>query len=134
LADQELIELRVSDARLRFSRQGEVADRAGLVAELLARFETREAQEIARLREVVDLVGHDGCQWNALVAHFGEIRAEPCRHCGFCLSGRPEAFPPAEPAPPLRLPELSELAASHPDALASPRQRARFLCGLSSPR
>jgi ATP-dependent DNA helicase RecQ len=134
LAEQALIELRVSDARLRFSRQREVPDRAGLAAELQRRFEAREAQEIARLRQVVDLVTHDGCQWNALVAHFGEVRAEPCGHCGFCQSGRPEAFPPSPPRPPPRVPDLSELEASHPDALATPRQQARFLCGLSSPR
>ena len=39
-----------------------------------------------------------------------------------------------EPVPPLRLPDLSELVASHPEALGSARQRARFLCGLTSPR
>jgi ATP-dependent DNA helicase RecQ len=62
------------------------------------------------------------------------VRAEPCGHCGFCLSGRPEAFPPTPPRPTPRVPDLGELEASHPDALATPRQRARFLCGLSSPR
>src|SRR5204863_6021466 len=102
LAEQGLIELRVSDARLRFTRRREVEERAALVAELLRRFESREAQEVARLRQVVDLISHDGCQWNALVAHFGELRAEPCGHCGFCLSGRAETFPPTAPAPPPR--------------------------------
>jgi ATP-dependent DNA helicase RecQ len=134
LAEQGLIELRVSDARLRYTRQRDVPDPAGLVAELLRRFEAREAQEIARLRQVVDLVTHDGCQWNALVAHFGQERGEPCGHCGHCLTGRPELFPPVAAQPPLTLPDLDELVASHAEALASPRQRARFLCGLTSPR
>jgi len=29
--------------------------------------------------------------------------------------------------------ELGALAAMHPDALGAPRQRARFLCGITSP-
>jgi ATP-dependent DNA helicase RecQ len=29
--------------------------------------------------------------------------------------------------------ELAALVAMHPDALGAPRQRARFLCGLTSP-
>jgi ATP-dependent DNA helicase RecQ len=31
------------------------------------------------------------------------------------------------------VPDLAELEAEHPEALATPRQRARFLCGLTSP-
>ena len=68
----------------------------------------------------------------ALVAYFGEERPEPCGHCTFCLSGTAQRLP--EPAPPAAVDvDLAELVEAHPVALGTPRQRARFLCGLSSP-
>ena len=88
---------------------------------------------------MLSLVTHDGCQWNALAAYFGETArravrplhatASPARR-GSCrprrghLPTRPRRSTPAE---------LARLAAEHPDALGAPRQRARFLCGITSP-
>ncbi len=87
---------------------------------LAARFERREQSEAERIARVVALVTHDGCQVQALVAYFGETRAEPCGHCTFCLTGEAQRLPePGEPAP-LQLDEraLDELAVEHPAALA----------------
>jgi ATP-dependent DNA helicase RecQ len=84
---------------------------------------------------VVELIGHDGCQVNALVGHFGERREAPCGHCSHCLEGRqvlPAPTPPPPIAPGLRE-QLTALRAKHPDALGEARQAARFLCGLTSP-
>jgi ATP-dependent DNA helicase RecQ len=45
--------------------------------------------------------------------------------------------PAASPRPPIETlvdaTKLSAVSAEHPDALARPRQRARYLCGISSP-
>ena len=110
---------------------------AALVARLVERFERREDAEVDRIARVVSLVTHDGCQVNALVGYFGERRSEPCGHCSFCRSGRPQQLPARPSTPPLDAAvergSLDAIAAAHPDALALPRQRARFLCGITSP-
>ena len=54
-----------------------------------------------RIARVVSLVTHEGCQVNALVGYFGEVRAEPCGHCTFCLTGQAQHLPEAEAQPPL---------------------------------
>jgi ATP-dependent DNA helicase RecQ len=79
----------------------------------------------------------DGCRTNALIRYFGEERSEPCGHCSFCIDGSARALPDAAPIPALASsvsePELAALIAEHPGALATPRQQARFLCGIMSP-
>jgi ATP-dependent DNA helicase RecQ len=137
LEQQGWAEVRVSDVRQRYRRLRPVDDGAALVADLVRRFDTREAQEIARLHRVLALVTHAGCQVNALVGYFGENRPEPCGHCSYCQSGRAPALPPPpdRPAFPadLDLAAFRLLCADQPVALADARQRARFLCGMTSP-
>jgi ATP-dependent DNA helicase RecQ len=129
-------ELRPSEVRHRYRRLRPREDLPALVAELATRFRSREQKEIARLRQVLDLVVHDGCQVNALVGHFGEKRTEPCQHCSFCLLGR-QALPEALALPTLPgsldVSALGALRRDHAAALGHARQVARFLCGLSSP-
>jgi ATP-dependent DNA helicase RecQ len=138
LAEQELVELRVADARLRFVRTEIAPDAGELAAELTRRFEAREVQEIARAAQVVALVEHDGCQTAFLVGHFGQELPGPCGHCTWCRTGERQLLPvPAAPHPIERAVDpaaIAELRDEHPDALGAPRQLARFLCGLTSPR
>ena len=102
------------------------------------RFFGREEAETARLRQVLDLVTHAGCQWNFLTAHFGEKRASPCGQCTYCRTRQRQKLPPRAAAVPplpdgLDVAALASVRATHPEALGEPRQVARFLCGLSSP-
>ena len=85
-----------------------------LVAELASRFARREAQEIERLAQVLALAERADCHTNALVAHFGEVRAAPCGHCVPCRTGKVVA-----PAPPRF------------GSAASGRPRRRARCGRS---
>jgi ATP-dependent DNA helicase RecQ len=137
LAEQGWVELQVSDARQRFTRLSDDPDIEALAGELAARFERREAQEIARVAQVVELVAHAGCRTNFLLRYFGEERAEPCGHCTWCETGVATPLPSAPAPGPIdgRVDRaaLRDLARAHPGALGEPRQRARFLCGLSSP-
>jgi len=136
LEERGYAELQASDVRQRFTRPASTkASVAELVADLHARFTRREAQEIHRLHQVLELVHRPGCKTNALVAHFGELRTEPCGHCTGCT-----APPVAARAAPLReLPAqldtsaIRAVARAHLPALGEPRQLARFLCGLPSP-
>ncbi len=137
LAERHLVELRSSDVRDRYARLVGPEEEDRLVAELAQRFDLRERQEIERLARVPALVEHEGCQTNALVGYFGEIRELPCGHCTFCLTGRTRRLPAPISLPALEtmvpLDEIRELRAANPVELATPRRLARFLCGLSSP-
>jgi ATP-dependent DNA helicase RecQ len=140
LEEHGAIELRASDVRLRFSRLGASGEADELVAKLAERFEQREAQEIRRIQQVLDLVDEPGCQTAMLTAYFGEVLSAPCGHCTSCRTptgARRIPVPAAIAAPPLEQQlnprELVELRAAHPAALGEPRQQARFLCGLTSP-
>jgi len=137
LAEQGLAELQVTDLRQRYTRLVPRVDVDTLVAELTARFGQRETGEVERIGQIVELMERDGCQTNVLLEYFGEARGEPCGHCTFCESGKPTRFPALPGRPPIeRAVDTSAfraLSAAHPTALGTARQRARFLCGLTTP-
>jgi ATP-dependent DNA helicase RecQ len=142
LEQRQLIELRAADARQRYTMLkhptlGRPGSEEELLDLLVERFERREQAEADRIRRVVSLVTHDGCQVNELVGYFGEVREAPCGHCSFCLTGAAKQLPEAATPPVLEQVvdrrSLEAFVAAHPQALGAPRQRARFLCGITSP-
>jgi len=137
LEEQGLVEVKPADARQRYTLLDRPSSPDALLDRLVERFERREHAETERIARVVSLVTNDSCQVNALVAYFGEERGDPCGHCSYCLEGRAQQLPEAEPPPELDAlvdrRALAALTALHPDALASPRQQARLLCGITSP-
>ncbi|HEY2372282.1 MAG TPA: RecQ family ATP-dependent DNA helicase [Gaiellaceae bacterium] len=135
LEQQGLVELKVADVRQRFSLLGQAPSREELCERLAERFKRREQSEAERIERVVALVEHDGCQVQALVGYFGEARDEPCGHCSYCLAGSAQSLPELSETPKVALDRaiLDELIVEYPTALGTARQRARFLCGLSSP-
>jgi ATP-dependent DNA helicase RecQ len=137
LEQQGLVELKPSEARQRYTMLAHPGAVDELLDRVVLRFEQREQAETARIQRVVSLVTHAGCQVNELVAYFGEEREAPCGHCTFCLTGAAQELPASEQPQAIETlverNELAALAAMHPDALGTPRQRTRFLCGLTSP-
>jgi ATP-dependent DNA helicase RecQ len=137
LEQQGWAEVRVSEVRHRYRRLREHEDAAALTAELARRFEARERQEIGRLQQTLDLITSEGCQVNALVGYFGQQRTAPCGHCTFCLGGNAQQLLPLPALPPLPagldLGAVEELRRDQAPAVGSPRQMARFLCGMGSP-
>ncbi len=140
LEQRGLVELSASDVRQRYRRTSDKPTRAdiqAITASLVARFEAREAQAVAGPRKVLDLTVLDACQTYALAAHFGEKREGRCGHCTWCLNGQKSEMPAVRRPSPLpaglNVLEFEALADQYPAALGLPRQRARFLCGLSSP-
>jgi ATP-dependent DNA helicase RecQ len=137
LAQEGLAEVQATDARQRYTRLTDGVEVEALAEELEARFARREEMEVGRVRQVVEVMSHDGCQTNALLAHFGEVRDEACGHCSFCEAGRATVFPPLPERPPIERAldggAFRRLVEAHSDALGEARQQARFLCGLSSP-
>ena len=137
LEQRGLIELRVADVRQRYTILARPTSTVELLDRLVERFSLREQAEAERIQQVISLVTNEGCQVNALVAYFGEQRDEPCGHCSYCLGGiaqrLPEGISPPTFDAVVDRGALAELAAAQPVALGSPRQRARFLCGITSP-
>jgi len=137
LEEKGWVELRASDARMRFKRLASPAEGPALTASLMQRFARREAQAIAQVADVVRIVTMDSCQTNALTAHFGDVRAKPCGHCSVCLRGHAEALVDEGAPPPIAtrvdLGEVRRVVAAEPRALGEARKLARFLSRLSSP-
>ena len=112
-----------------------------LAARLLDRFQAREKNDIKRLGQVISLVCYKGCQTKYLLNYFGEQHSENCGHCENCLSGKDDDPVAAEMffsnAPTitddLRNRVRAVLAEGH-ESLTSPRQQARFFCGIRSPK
>ena len=105
------------------------------VAERLdERFRQRERADLGRLAKVVELAQTGGCLTAFVTGHFGEAIGD-CGHCDRCRGVPPVVLPGSA------VPEVSEddlrriqaLRAEGHAALKSPRQLARFLCGIGSP-
>ncbi len=135
LGEKQMLEVEAAGVRHRYRVLEQPADLAALAKKLHDRTLEREASEVRRLRQVLELIELDGCQVAALGEYFGEKR-EPCGHCSWCLSGRKPAKLPA------RLDvaidkgiwgQLDALRRAHPDILSDPRAVARLLCGIATP-
>ena len=135
LGERGMMEVKAAGVRHRFRTLERPDDLDALAKKLHERALRREANELERLNQVVELIEHDGCQVAALSAHFGEPR-DPCGHCSWCLNGKR----------PARMPDRSRttideevwhkaeaLRRAQPDVLADARSLARLLCGVSSP-
>ncbi|RYD45838.1 MAG: RecQ family ATP-dependent DNA helicase, partial [Verrucomicrobiaceae bacterium] len=106
-----------------------------LTASLVEKFHEREQSDLGRIQQVLKLSACRACLTGYLTKHFGETLAEPCGHCDRCRGVAAKTIP----RPKLRRPtdaELSQvkvLAEQKHAALGTPRQLARFLCGMTSP-
>jgi ATP-dependent DNA helicase RecQ len=126
--------VQATGVRQGYRRLDEPADRQTLVDSLAQRFLEREAHDIARVRSVVMLAEHNGCLTQHLLEYFGEQRAA-CGHCSRCdgESAQPLVVSQNQSSSSLDAGVIKRLRAERHDALRSPRQLARFLCGISSP-
>ncbi len=136
LAELQLLEVKVTGVRHRYRRLKQPAQVADLAAELYERQLRRESHELQRLRQVLDLARHDGCQVALLAGHFGEVLDHECGHCRWCQNKHtplvlPEHQPAAIDAEVWK--QAQALRRRYPQQLAAPRSMARLLCGVTSP-
>lgn len=138
LEEQGDLELKVAGIRQGYRMKSRPGDGKALKAMLTERFATRERNDIARVRQVIELLQNPGCIVRRLLAYFGEEMERDCGHCGPCLGESPlqvRATKPDPAAGPLMdWAKLESLRRTHTSILATPRQAARFLCGLTTPR
>jgi ATP-dependent DNA helicase RecQ len=136
LEEQGDLRIKAGGLRQGYRAKERSEDPVRLKQQLLARFETRERQDLERVRSVVELLEQPGCLTRRLLAYFGEELGRDCGHCSRCAGVKPvklgqrtkghAALPDSD--------ALARLRREHRHALGLPRQLARFLCGLSSPR
>ncbi len=140
LEEQGDLTLKVSGLRLGYRIKTPPADVRVLKRELMEKFETRERNDLARVQQVVQLTRQRDCLVSKLLSYFGEELGRNCGHCDRCTGQvsagafSMSAVREDRPAPIFPRSQVIQLIEKHADALASPRQIARFLCGISSPR
>jgi ATP-dependent DNA helicase RecQ len=121
-------------ARQKYRRLRAPANQDDLVASLAERFMEREANDVARVESVLAMAEQESCMTCFLLDYFGESR-EACGHCSRCAGEAASQFDRLEPWSPTAgdMAVLRGLRNEGLPALATPRQMARFLCGITSP-
>ena len=129
------ITLSVSGVRHGYRMKKAPGDLAALTASLVDKFQTREQSDLDRLRQVLGLSAYRGCLTGYLTKHFGEKLEQPCGHCDRCRGVPAKTIKRPKPrrASDSDLEAVRKLADEKHAALNSPRQLARFLCGMASP-
>ena len=128
------LEVQASGLREGFRIAAMPNDMGQLIQSLVGRFQRREELDIERIQRVLTYAEEENCLTRHLLAYFGEEH-EGCGHCARCLGSPPQSLPAAA----FRAPDASDRAAlgvlrrEQHGSLGSPRQLARFLCGLKSP-
>ncbi len=128
------LELQLQGFRSLYRRSDQPVDRDELKNSIVERFLQHEKQDVERIALMLGYAISDTCLTQKLLAYFGED-IEACGHCGICLGEAASIIPPAHQLScnPDILQAAQQLRLQHPAALGTPRQTARFLCGLSSP-
>ncbi|HSP41426.1 MAG TPA: helicase-related protein, partial [Luteolibacter sp.] len=98
-------------------------------------FQKREQADLVRLSQVPGISAHRGCLTDYLTRHFGERLSAPCGHCDRCrgVSATVIRRSPARRPSDEEWQSARDLARANHSELATPRQLARFLCGMTSP-
>lgn len=137
LHEQSLLLVEAKGVRHHYTRVLQPEDAPHLSEQLFQRFLEREKKDVYRIRQVLDLITHDGCQVNYLTGYFGEIRSTVCGHCHWCKNGKLPLTIPSLPEVSITAEEVKEIKAvsrEYPEIIKEPRPLTRFLCGINSPK
>jgi len=138
------IELKPSGARQRYRLcdDRDKRDPSQISEQMQRHFTKREARDVERLGQVLELAAHRGCLTRWLLRYFGEEMPDDCGTCTSCVErakkGETEAARelPHSPVPAISLADVAAIQGlmdKRHASLRSPRQLARFLCGITSP-
>lgn len=135
LEEQGDLKLDLLGARQGFRMLHRDFDLKQLAETMVQRFAHREKRDIERLNNVLDYASASTCRTAYLLNYFGEPLNESCGHCDVCQN-QSQGPLPAATARIIREDEnhaIASLKSERHPALATPRQMARFLCGINSP-
>lgn len=129
------VALKKSNWRQAYRLKKEPENLRELAETMAAGFREREASDLARLGKVLALSSTKNCLTGSLLRHFGEKMEHPCGHCDRCREITPTKLKSSKPRKITEgeLLDIRKLADAKHAALGTPRQMARFLCGMSSP-
>ena len=135
LVERGWIEVQVSDLVHGYRVLRKITDPKTLADAYHGRLLRREETEIERIDAVFDLLIGSECLAARLSAHFGERLAEPCGRCSHCRQESVGELPvsPSRSIGNSAEKMLRDVVVAYPDRFVTARDRARFLCGLSSP-
>ena len=134
---EDLGDLAVKPAGLRqgYRLRNKPDDLKPLIQRLIDLFQQREKSDLARLQQIIDYALEPGCLYSSLLSLFSET-IPPCGHCSRCLNTPAPQALPSSPEPEILNVDLeliqNLIGEKHP-SLRTPRQLARFLCGITSP-
>ena len=137
LGEQNWVETKVADLTFGYRWKKRFTQLGRLVNQLHARLLQRVADDIERTAMVFDLAKTNRCYAATLSEHFGETLDGPCGNCSICLN-QDQGGDRREQRPQLSIGTaakkiLEEVIRKYPDEFDSARDRAKFLCGLSTP-
>jgi ATP-dependent DNA helicase RecQ len=129
------IRLTVSGVRHAYKVKKDPGDLSALTTRLSTLFQQREQADLDRLRQVLGISAQRGCLTAYLTKHFGEKLDHPCGHCDRCrgVPAKTIRRPKHRRATDEELGMVKDLVAEKHASLGTPRQLARFLCGMASP-
>jgi ATP-dependent DNA helicase RecQ len=136
IGEQGWMELKVSGLVHGYRRLKPIDDVEAVADRLFLKLAQLESQEIARIERLFETAISRTCQAALLANYFGQSIDQPCGQCSACTEAVVDRSATKDEAKigSSALSQLRDLQKSHPDILSDPRSRARFLCGLSSPK
>ncbi len=135
MSEQHWIEVQVSDLVHGYRWLQRIKDPKTLADDFHERLVSREQAEVDRIDEMLALAGAHRCQADDLARHFGESLQKPCGRCSHCTGEGPWPIPQPSHRPIGSAAQrvIEQLTKEYPDRFTTARDKARFLCGLSSP-
>jgi len=135
LGERGWINVRVRDLVHGYRKLKPITDVGGLANNYYEQLLDREQSEVARVDQVMSMLSGQQCQAWSLSAHFGEQLDSACGRCAACQGTAPGELPAVSLRTVGRAAQaaVEELAKRHPQVLGTPRQKARFLCGMTTP-
>ncbi|MCC9600132.1 RecQ family ATP-dependent DNA helicase [Stieleria sp. JC731] len=136
MAAQNWIEVKVQDLVHGYRWKRPIDQPKILADEYFDRVTAREASQVDRIDNVFQIARAQQCQAQLLAAHFGQPMDADCGQCSYCIGDGPFTIPPLKSR---KIGDsahraLEQVVNEYPDHFTTARQRARFLCGLSSPK
>ena len=134
LDDNEMIEMKVSEFLKNYRILKSELDFKLLAQSLFERFLNAEQRDIERIHKFTLFTRAGTCSVKSMLSYFGEERAD-CGHCDRCLGEYRELEAPLvrRQLNELEQQTLAEMHSIGHTALQTPRQLAKFLCGINSP-
>jgi len=134
---ENLGELTLKASQLRHTYQINCpsSDYKEITQSMIQLFDQKEKDNLKRLDQVISYCLGNRCSYQVLLEHFHE-EIPPCGHCHYCQNPHQiDSLPSTRPAEITTddLEVIKNLGSARYPALRTPRQLARFLCGMTSP-